>query len=74
MKEEYVFRISRRDKDHPLAETMIVEFGTDAKHPDAFADALQNLVHLLKIHTTPEKVKRFMMTNAFLSNLARRVS
>lgn len=62
---EYVFRILSRDPEHPLGETMLVEFGqSDAR---AFADAVGALTDMLRVLKTPEKVARFMRENAALA-------
>lgn len=64
---EYVFRISRRDSAHPLAETVLHEFGTAATSPDAFGIAVAAMGQMIQRLGTPEKVVEFMRKNAVLA-------
>jgi hypothetical protein len=64
---EYVLKIVERDKEHPLAETMLLEFGYSKDTPERFIEAFKQLTELLKVLKTPEKVAEFMRKNASLS-------
>ena len=58
---EYVFRIATRDPAHPLAETVLLEFG--CAKPGQLIEALDQLTNLLEVLGTPEKVAAFMVRN-----------
>jgi hypothetical protein len=60
---EYVFKISARSYDRPLAETMILEFGCDAAKRKGLVDAVGQFAELLRMLGTPEAVADFMRTN-----------
>ena len=68
MTQEYVFTISTRDREHPLNQKMLIECGFHKDAPGMLIGGLQNVVDMLKILKTPEKVSAFMVENAQLSN------
>lgn len=67
MATEYIFTISSRDKEHTLDQNMILELGFPDEHPNKLIEGIQNIVDILKILKTPEKVAEFMMENAKLT-------
>jgi hypothetical protein len=61
---EYVFRIEKRDQEHPLVPQVLVEFGCNADNPRAMIESVVAFGELLKIYGTPDKVVEFMKHNA----------
>ena len=64
MGSEYVFRIEKRDTEHPLTPRVLAEFGCNADDQKALVEAVVAFGELLKIYKTPEGVASWMKSNA----------
>ena len=64
MGSEYVFRIEKREPEHPLIPKVLAEFGCNADDPKALVEAVVAFGELLKIYKTPEGVCSWMKSNA----------
>ena len=58
---EYVLRITAREG---LGETILLEFGFDAKRPVALVDGVRQIADLIEILKTPEAAAKFAMMNS----------
>jgi len=65
--QEYVFTIAVRDPEHPLGQVPLIEFGVNTEASQKFTGAISNIVEMLKLLKTPEKVAEFMRDNASLA-------
>lgn len=65
MTAEYILKIGKR-RTEPLTEPgmVLVEAGVDAEKPEALIAALENLLELLRLLKTPEKVAKYMHDHA----------
>lgn len=61
---EYVFRVEKREPEHPLTPKVLVEFGCNADNPKAIIEAVVAFGELLKLQGSPEKVVEYMKRNA----------
>lgn len=68
-KEEYVFRLVRRDADHPLLEKTILEHGVPVSDAEAFGKTLHALSNLIRIYGTPEAAVEAMQRHKKLQAL-----
>jgi len=64
MASEYVFRIEKREPEHPLTPKVLAEFGCNSDDPKALVEAVVAFGELLKIYKTPESVCSWMKSNA----------
>ena len=64
MGSEYVFRIEKKDPEHPLTPKVLAEFGCNADDPKALVEAVVAFGELLKIHKSPEQVIKWMRRSA----------
>lgn len=69
MRQEYVFRVLRRDQDNPIVENQIFEFGVSCDDAKAFAEAIIAFGSMLKLQGTPEKTVQFMQRQKDVSAL-----